>query len=75
MDSKNEIVDSLQIPEEGQLYPRIEKIDGEFIKKEENDDNFFVVQGIVESSKAKKDSIKDEILENNGSENFSSSIV
>ena len=75
MDSKKELADSLQLPEEGQLIPKVEPIDVDFIKREDIEDNIFGDQGYIESSKVNKHSIKEEILESNGSENCFSSIV
>ena len=75
MDSKKELADSLQLPEEGQLIPKVEPIDVDFIKREDIEDNIFGDQGYIESSKVNKHSIKEEILESNGSENCSSSFV
>ena len=75
MDSINELADSCQLPEEGQLTPKVEPLDVDFIKREDIEDNIFGKQGYIESSKVNKHSIKEEILESNGSENCSSSFV
>ena len=75
MGSKNELVDLPQLSLEGQLIPKKEPLDVDFIKKEEIEDHIFVDQGIVESTKFYEDSIKEEILEVEGCENSSSSAV
>ena len=75
MDSKKELADSLQLPEEGQLTPKVEPLDVDFIKRKDFEDNIFGEQGYIESTKVNKHSIKEEMLESNGSENFPSSIV
>ena len=75
MDSKKELAESLQIPEEGQLIPKVEPLDVDFIKREDIEDNIFGEQGYIESSKVHKHTIKEEILDSNGSENIPSSIV
>ena len=67
MDSKNELW------KEDQFLPKIEPINAEFIKKEKNEDEeYFVVSGIVESFKVDKSSVKKEVFDN---ENCSSSNV
>ena len=75
MDSKYELADSSQLPKEGQLIPKIEPIDVDFIEKEGVEGEYSVAPGKVESLKVTKESIKKELLEVEGSENSSSSIV
>ena len=77
MDSKNELLDTTPLPKEDQLIPKVEPIDVDFIKKEKNDDEeeCFVVPGIVESLKNDEDSVKVEVIENEEIENCSSSNV
>ena len=75
MDHINELADSSQLLKNGQLIPKIEPIDVEFIKKEEIEDTIFVEEGIVESLNVNKDSIKEEILEIEGRKTSSSLLV
>ena len=75
MDSKYELADFFQLPKEGQLIPKIEPMNVDIIKKEENEDDDFVVQGIFGSLNVNNDSVKEEILENEASEDIPSSIV
>ena len=75
MDSKYELADSSQLPKEGQLIPKIEPIDVDFIEKEEVEGEYSVAPGKFESLKVIEESIKKELLEVEGSENCSSSIV
>ena len=75
MDHINELADSSQLLKNGQLIPKIEPIDVDFIKKEEIEDTIFVDEGIVESSNVNQDSIKEEILEIEGRKTSSSLLV
>ena len=75
MDHINELADSSQLLKNGQLIPKIEPIDVDFIKKEEIEDTIFVDEGIVESLNVNKDSIKEEILEIEGRKTSSSLLV
>ena len=61
MCSKNELVDIYGQPKEDQLIPKSEPIDVDFIKTEEFEEEGFVFPEAVEID---KDSIKEEILEN-----------
>ena len=64
MDFKNELLDDDPFP-----------IDVDFIKKEEIEEEYFVVPGIVDSLEINKDSVKEEVFENEQIENSSSSNV
>ena len=65
MDSKNELLDDDPFP-----------IDVDFIKKEEvEEEECFVVAGLVESIKSEKISVKEELCENEKVENYSSTNV
>ena len=76
MDSKNNLLDNCSSPKEEQLIPKVEPIDVDYIKKEKNEDEgLFVVPGIIEAIKVDKDSIKEEVFENEEIENHSSSNV
>ena len=75
MDRINELADSSQHPKDGQLIPKVEQIDVDFIKKEDIEDTIFVEQGIVESYNVNKDSIKEEKLEIEGEKTSSSLLV
>ena len=88
MNSRNEIVESSQFPEEDQLIPKIkpienellddlreqlvpktEPIDVDFIKKEEieeEEEEFFVIPGIVQTAKVDEISVKEETFEDEG---------
>ena len=74
MDSKYELADSSQLPR-GQLIPKIEPIDVDFIEKEEVEGEYSIAPGKVESLEVDVESIIKELLEVEGSENCSSSIV
>ena len=73
MDSRNDYL----FPKENLFIPKVEPIDIDLIKKEKNDEEeeCFVVPGIVESLKVEKDLIKEEIFEKNRIDDCSSSNV
>ena len=71
MCSKNELLDDLQ----DQLIPKSEPIDVNFIKTEEIEEGCFVVPGLVGLFKVDEDSVKEEILQNEENEKFSTSNV
>ena len=77
MDSKNKLLDDYSFPKEDKLDLKLEPIDVDLIKKEKNDEEeeCFVVPGIVESLKVEKDLIKEEIFEKNKIDDCSSSNV
>ena len=73
MNSKNELLDNYSIPNEGQLIPKMEPIDIDFIKKEEIDEECYVEPGVTVSLKVNKVSVKNEETEE--TESCSSSTV
>ena len=75
MNSKNKLSDNYSFPEEDQLIPKTEPIDIDLIKKEEEEDELFVVPGLVEPKKVDKVSVKKELCENEEIENYSSTNV
>ena len=75
MNSKNGSLDNYSFSKEDQSIPKTEPIDKDFIKEEEIEEECYVEPGVVVSLKVDKVSVKDELFENNGIENSSSSYV
>ena len=71
MGSKNELLDDLQ----DELVPKKEPIDVESIKKEEIEEEYFVVPGILETFEVDKNSGKEELFVNEEDKPCSSSYV
>ena len=76
MDYRNELLENYSFSKEDQLIPKIEPIDVNLIKKEKiEEEEFFVVPGIVESSKVDINSVKKEVFGKDKIDNCSSSNV
>ena len=63
MDSKGELVDIDPLLEGGQSVSKIEHIDVDFIKKEENDEEYLIAPGTAQVLKVDKNSVKEEFFE------------
>ena len=75
MDSINELNNN-PFPKEDEIIPKIKPVDNDFIKKEEIEEEYFAVPGIVDSLEINnKSSVKEEIFQNEQIDNFSSSNV
>ena len=72
MCSKNELLNDYRLPKEDQLIPKSEAIDEDFIQTEGFKEEGCVVEETVEFD---KDSIKQEILDNEDNEKSSASNV
>ena len=74
MDSINELNNNT-FPKEDEIIPKIKPVDNDFIKKEEIEEEYFVVSGIVDSLEINKASVKEEVFQNEQIDNSSSSNV
>ena len=75
MSSEKEFIENYLSHEKEKLIVKTEPTDIDFIKKEEIEEEYFVVPGIVDSLEINKDSVKEEVFENEQIENSSSSNV
>ena len=75
MNSKNGLLDNYSFSKEDQSILKTELVDKDFIKEEEIEEECYVEPGVVVSLKVDKVSVKDELFENKGIKNSSSSYV
>ena len=75
MSSEKEFIENYLSHEKEKLIVKTEPTDIDFIKKEEIEEEYFVVPGIVDSLEINKASVKKEVFQNEQIDNSSSSNV
>ena len=75
MSSEKEFIENHLSHKEEKLIVKTEPTDIDFIKKEEIEEEYFVVPGIVDSLEINKASVKEEVFQNEQIDNSSSSNV